>query len=213
MTEELALDVTTLDLSDIVGAGRVLERLPLEARDIAKLAVEGPQHSGSVYDLEHMRYSHHGVARMLSSGMRPLEVARQTGYSPATISVLQEAPAFKELMAHYMEKADQSAFDLSESIHLAAGEGITRTLETLRTGQDLNPAWVHKVTMDLVDRDPFTTKPAKVLEHRHLHATAAELLEAKERARQKEAGYRQLTSELELDASPGVLDLEVVDES
>jgi len=210
MSEELALDVTELDLSEVVGGGRILERASLRVSDVTALVVEGPQHSGGMYNLEHMRYSHHGVARMLAAGLRPLEVCRKTGYSPSTISVLQEAPAFKDLISHYQKDADKAAFDLAESIHLAAGEGITSLLETLRSGADLNPAWVHKVTMDLVDRDPFTAKPTRVMEHRHLHATAEDLRKAKKEAQQKEAGYRQLTAEI---SPEPVLELEVVDES
>lgn len=57
--------------------------------------------SGETPQLRHLRSSHHQLARLLALGKKPAEVSLITGYSASRISILQNDPAFRDLLAHY----------------------------------------------------------------------------------------------------------------
>lgn len=59
-----------------------------------------------------MRYQHHRLAQLLSSGAKPAEASLITGYSPSRISILQADPAFQEIFSHYMENNKEAFADL-----------------------------------------------------------------------------------------------------
>lgn len=56
-----------------------------------------------------LRESHHRVARLIAMGLRPFQVAEETGYALATISQMKQSPAFQELVAQYT-KEENAAF-------------------------------------------------------------------------------------------------------
>lgn len=53
--------------------------------------------------LQRIRDSHHQIARLLASGLRPMEVCAATGYSASRLSILQNDPAFQELITFYRD--------------------------------------------------------------------------------------------------------------
>jgi hypothetical protein len=67
-----------------------------------------------------LRDSHHAVAKLLAKGLRPLEVAMQTGYALSRISVLQMDPAFKELIEFYRRDEDAVSAELEAQFELVA---------------------------------------------------------------------------------------------
>lgn len=79
----------------------------LDSGDRAEL--ENPTPTGQAYGynqmsgggLKRLRHSHHLLAMVLAEGAERSRAAALTGYAPATISMLQLDPAFKELIAHY----------------------------------------------------------------------------------------------------------------
>lgn len=62
--------------------------------------------------LKRVRAVHHKAAQYLALGMSQVRVAALTGMSPNTISVLQDDPAFQELLAHYMNISEIEHQDL-----------------------------------------------------------------------------------------------------
>lgn len=62
--------------------------------------------------IQKLRYQHHRLAQMLAGGVAPGTASLQTGYSPSRISILQNDPAFRELMAHYTQHNIQINTDL-----------------------------------------------------------------------------------------------------
>lgn len=81
---------------------RPLDLEDIELADSRELGSETPQ-------LKTLRDSHHRLAQLLARGVRPTDAALLTGYSVGRISVLQEDPAFKELLSQYRESV-QDAF-------------------------------------------------------------------------------------------------------
>lgn len=73
----------------------------LEAGEVASLQ-RGKSPAVKVY-----RDSHHMVARLFATGLRPGAVAARVGYSLGRVSTLYADPAFKELIASYRDSVDE----------------------------------------------------------------------------------------------------------
>jgi hypothetical protein len=102
--------------------------------------------------LKRIRDRHHAAARLLASGKKPGEVAAITGYDISRISILQNDPAFKELLHFYREHVEAEYISLHEqlagmSVDAAIllrekmeteGEKMTvaQTIEIIRLGAD-----------------------------------------------------------------------------
>jgi hypothetical protein len=79
-------------------------------------------------ELVRLRDSHHQVARLFAAGLRPGAISAQTGYALSRLSILQNDPAFIELVEFY--KTD--ARDVSREV-----EGIFLNV-TLDSVQELH---------------------------------------------------------------------------
>lgn len=101
------LDISAPDVARILGrAPKALEHhgvRELGPEDLARLQVEQGTKAPSVIRLNDR---HHALARALASGQSPGQAAIFTGYSASRISILQDDPAFKELLAFYRSESD-----------------------------------------------------------------------------------------------------------
>jgi hypothetical protein len=122
--------------------------------------------------------SHHALARCLAAGMKPLQAALVTGYSPGRINQLANDPAFSALVADYQLEAKSIFADMGERLNNMtldalemlqermhdAPETITvpMLLDIVKAGADrtgFGPGQeVHlKVAQDFIDRPPRET--------------------------------------------------------
>lgn len=76
---------------------------PLRREDLA--SITRAKNSGAV---QRFRDSHHMVARLFAAGLRPGEVAEESGYSLSRVSILSADPAFQELIAIYRKDINAS---------------------------------------------------------------------------------------------------------
>lgn len=90
----------------MLGRGRPKGRPTIDG--VRELSVEEVSVSerGRAPSVKRFRDSHHMVARLFASGLRPGEVAERTGYSLNRISTLYADPAFQDLIANYRESVD-----------------------------------------------------------------------------------------------------------
>jgi hypothetical protein len=75
---------------------------------------------------------HHNLARNLASGMPAGEAAVLCGYTASRVSILQNDPAFKELLEFYREDANRPYRDLHvrlSGLALDAAEELSNRLE------------------------------------------------------------------------------------
>lgn len=79
----------------------------IRASDLALIASSEslPAAGGSV---KRLTDRHHGLARLLASGVAPGEAGAIMGYEGPRVSVLQSDPAFQELVALYRERVDEA---------------------------------------------------------------------------------------------------------
>lgn len=101
----------------------------LVPEDIAKL---GQGDGIDVPSVKRIKDSHHAVARLIADGLREIEIALITGYTPARITQLKRDPAFQELIAFYRANVDLARQDLHDrlaSLSFDAAQELGRRLE------------------------------------------------------------------------------------
>ena len=82
-----------------------------------------------------IRHTHHLLARCLAEGRKPTEVSLITGYSLSRISILQNDPSVKELIAYYATNVAEQYLDVHARL---AALGVS-TLEELQERLEENP--------------------------------------------------------------------------
>lgn len=66
--------------------------------------------------LKRLAERHHALARCLASGMRPGDAAITCGYAASRVSILQDDPAFRELLEFYRSDVNAKYADLHERL-------------------------------------------------------------------------------------------------
>lgn len=67
-----------------------------------------------------LRDSHHMIARLAATGLRPNKIAEQTGYSYQRVRDLLDSPAMQELVAKYRLRVDESFIENTDEFFSAA---------------------------------------------------------------------------------------------
>lgn len=57
--------------------------------------------------LVRLKHRHHSLARALAEGLKPSEAAAVTGYAISRVSILQNDPAFAELVSFYIAQVNE----------------------------------------------------------------------------------------------------------
>jgi hypothetical protein len=188
------LDLSGVDTMPIITC--TIEGL-LEPSDLAALASgelkqkvdEAEQHAQEVVtaaaepvdnpaDLKKLRERHHAVARLLASGVSPGLVATITGYTPQYISILQNGPAFKELLGLYKMQMGSNTMVLTEKLRTVAMEAVEKIEKKVRTDEDLSVSdlvGVAKLGLDRSGHGPSSSHHVTSESHQIDHARLAEL--------------------------------------
>lgn len=134
---------------------QVLDVSELKLEDLAEMDEHGPDHGAA--PVQRLRSTHQAIARYMSAGLKDVEIAQLTGYSPVTLSILKTNPAFQNLLQSYMEQADEVALDLAGKISLAADMALDQLVKFLDVdpnaeGTPFDPEWLRRVADSLLDR-------------------------------------------------------------
>ena len=116
----------------------------LDEGDLSELASPSPL-ATAPSSLKALRTTHHTVARLLAEGRKAVEVAAITGRSQSNISILQDDPAFQELLAYYASQKEVIYLDVHQRL---AGLGTT-ALEVLQERLEDSPDTIR--TKELVE--------------------------------------------------------------
>ena len=93
-----------------------------------------------------IRHPHHQLAQLIAQGTEQAEISLITGYSPAYISTIKHAPAFKELLAHYAGVDEAEGVDVFRRMKTL---GLT-AIEVLQERLDNDPdSWTKRELMEL----------------------------------------------------------------
>lgn len=162
------------------GECKVLDVVPLVLEDLALMDEKGPEHSAA--PVKRLKASHHAIARFKAAGMMDVEISGITGYSPTTISLLTQSPAFQNLLEHYQEKADVVALDLSKKINLVGDMALSKLQEYLDTEEELDPELVRKIAEGMTDRAGYSAVHRSKVDIRAVGLTGEDLRAFKQEA-------------------------------
>lgn len=153
MPDTSLLDIVTTHVRS--GRGGAKKAQPLSLEIIRELTpadldlIQNPPPKGvTTSAISRLRYSHHQLARLLASGTKPGEASLITGYSPSRISILQNDPAFKELLAYYSAQANDQYLD----VHSRLATLGTNTIEELSERLEDSPeSFSHRELLELAE--------------------------------------------------------------
>ena len=155
-----------LKLQDIVvGSARGRKGTPLKAQVVRELnesdlaiAANPPNYEVAANPIVKLRHTHHLLARLLAEGRPPGECGLITGYSSSRISILQNDPAFKELVEYYKGQAQEAFLNVHERIAALGLASLDELQERLENEPDkFSEPLLLKMATDLLDRT--VTKP------------------------------------------------------
>lgn len=140
----MARDVISLDdlQSLAIGSARGKKAMPLSMefeRELGPsdlpLILEPPPQGAFTPPLARIRNSHHMLARLLAEGKSGQEASLVTGYAPSRISILQNDPAFAELVVYYKGQVEAKYLDVHERLAML---GLS-SIDELQARLDENP--------------------------------------------------------------------------
>lgn len=117
--------------------GRVAQRPTIESvSELTQEDLDTVQRGNSTNPIKNLRDSHHLVARLFSMGLRPGQVAEETGYSLQRIGTLKADPAMDELIAYYRELETQAFVDQRDEYYQTVASN--RKISALLINDKLN---------------------------------------------------------------------------
>lgn len=116
--------------------------------------------------LKKIRDVHHRIALLLAQGLKPGEVSGVTGFSPSRISILQNDPSFKELLAFYRERQKEIRIDALSRLDLLGADVVAELHHRLEEDPEgfsvKNLTDLAAMTLDRTGKGP-TTKSVSLI--------------------------------------------------
>jgi hypothetical protein len=136
--------------------------MALIAADLERL--KSPRYVASTP--QRLRDSHHMIARLAATGLRPFKIAEATGYSRVRVQQLLDSPAMQELVSQYRAKVDDafvenvdSYFELATSNMVAAERHIADAIAEADEAGELIPIRTAlAISRDAADRFGYGKK-------------------------------------------------------
>lgn len=128
----------------------------VRALDEADLALLQDEKGSAAPALKRLSERHHALARNLASGMAPSEAAVVCGYSLSRVSILQDDPAFHELLAFYRSDVQAQYRDLHTRLSGIAADALDVLQERLEdTPENLSVGQLIELSKMGADRTGF----------------------------------------------------------
>lgn len=155
-----------INLENITGPGRPAKPLTAEfsreltEADIAHLAVapRGVQ----APNLQKLTDRHHALARQLAAGVSPGDAALTLGYDPSRVSIIQQSPAFQDLLSVYRAEVNREFASYNEH---RAGLARDALLELRERFENDPTSMTNRELLSITDQ---MTEAADAVEHTDL---------------------------------------------
>jgi hypothetical protein len=124
--------------------------------DEADIVLLSEEKGSEAPPLKRLSERHHSLARSLAGGMSPSEAAITCGYSTSRVSILQDDPAFRELLAFYRSDVEVQYRDLHvrlSGLALDAADELAQRLE--EAPEELSVGQLMDLTKMGADRTGF----------------------------------------------------------
>jgi hypothetical protein len=116
--------------------------------------------------IKQIRQAHHEIARLLAQGVKAVEISGITGYSQSRISILQNDPAFKNLMSFYETENKELNVDVQLRLRSLGLDAIGQISERLEESpEDFSNEELRKLAETVLDRGGFGPKSSIQVSH------------------------------------------------
>lgn len=103
-------------------------------------------------EIKELRDRHHALARLLADGASITEASLVTGYSSSRISILQNDPAFKALVADYKSKNFAAEASFIERTHMLSISAVNRLQDVVDSEEAVAPSTLLEIAKFSADR-------------------------------------------------------------
>lgn len=168
-----------------------------EVTDDGKVTPIVPRAPSEPHNLKRIKERHHGVARLIASGMNQRIVAAITNYNEQYLSVLLSSPAMEELVELYRVQYGKSAEIITEKLRTVGTQALERLGDRIEELDDNALIQVAKLGLDRAGHGPSSSH--HLVEEKHLvdHAELTRLnLEARKGSSQYISHIRDIRKEL-----------------
>jgi len=135
-----------------------------DVRPMTRADLESLRQPSARMRIAKLRDQHHIMARLFVSGLSNTEVAAETGYSIARVSVLRGSPAMMELVERYRsddhDEWRKSRDATYEYMHRIRAKGL-RIIEDALDDEEVKPEFALKVFDSMADRTEYHRKSTK----------------------------------------------------
>lgn len=177
-------------------AVRPLVATPVRELDEADIALLAEDRGSRPPAIKRISERHHALARNLAGGMSPSDAAVICGYSASRVSILQDDPAFRELLTFYREGVQAEYRGLHarlSGLALDAADELASRLE--EKPEDISVGQLMELTKMGADRTGFGPQSSST--NLNVNVDLASRLEA---ARRRVAARTELPSERIIDS-------------
>jgi len=133
-------------------------------RSMVRADVEALRQPSARVRITKLRDSHHIMARLIVSGLSVADIAAETGYSIARVSVLRNSPAMQELVARYRaddhdewRKSRDATYEYMHRIRVKS----LRIIDDALDEDDVSPVFALKALDTTADRTNYHRKTTK----------------------------------------------------
>lgn len=137
-------------------AAKPVSAVAIRPLDEADLTLLGEEKGSKAPALVRLSERHHALARNLASGMSPSQAALTCGYTLSRVSILQDDPAFRELLHFYRADVELQYRDLHtrlSGLALDAADELANRLE--EAPEDISTGQLMELTKMGADRTGF----------------------------------------------------------
>ena len=142
----------------------------LSVRELTRDDLACVKEKRNIPAVQRFRDSHHRLARLIASGLRPNDAAQQSGYSLARIYILQADPSFQNLVAAYRKdvhnayiSAEEERFRMATEVNLKSLRHINEHFDKADEEGELIPiSRALAVFADTSDRVGLSKKSTNV---------------------------------------------------
>jgi hypothetical protein len=136
--------------------------------------------------LKRIKERHHGVARLIASGLSQSMVAAITNYNEQYLSVLLNNPAMEELVSLYRMQQNKSAEIITEKLRTVGTMALEKLADRMEDLDDNTLVSVAKLGLDRAGHGPASTQ--KIQQETHF-IDHGELMRLNAEARKRNEEY------------------------
>lgn len=129
--------------------------------------------------LGQLKSQHREIARLHVEGLRPAEIAKETGMNIQSVGHIIRDPLCQSHIAKLLDRADGAVIDVRKKLAELNTKAIT-TIDNLLSDADVSDSVQLRAAQDVLDRNGYS--PVTTTQHVHAHLTGDELKEMKARA-------------------------------